>query len=244
MFFRKQKPQQNFSLLVDFHNHLLPGWDDGSSSIEETIEMVKEFASFGYKKIVFSPHFYPALFPKIEDIKSIFKHAKTKLVSVFPDIDFHLAAEYMMDDTFDNVLHSSELLSFGSKHILIEFPLTHFKNLFLQYIQELLLKNYTPIIAHIERYDYFEDNDILFDFLNAGVQLQINFLSLIGYYNSKFPKFQKRAKKLIDILPEFYLCSDLHNINQLPYVKVFFENFKINTRIQAKILNFRLFELL
>jgi tyrosine-protein phosphatase YwqE len=239
MFFRKQKPPQNFSLLVDFHNHLLPGWDDGSSSIEETIEMVKELASLGYNKIVFSPHVYPALFPKIEDIKSIFQHTKKELVSIFPDIDFYLAAEYMMDDTFNNVLSSSELLSFGSKYILIEFPLTHFKNHFLQYIQELLLKNYTPIIAHIERYDYFEDNDILFDFLNAGVQLQINFLSLIGYYNSKF---QKRAKKLIDILPEFYLCSDLHNMNQLLFVKEFFENFKITEHIQAKILNFRLFE--
>lgn len=241
MLFRKLE-SNSLQLLVDFHNHLLPGWDDGSSSMEETIAMVRELSLLGYKKIVFSPHIYPALFPEVEKIKTIFQQTQSLLQKHFPDIDFYLGAEYMMDDVFDLVLSSPELLCFGqSKYLLIEFPLTVFKNKYLQYLQDLLLSNYTPIIAHIERYDYFENHDLLLDFINAGVQLQINYLSLIGYYNNTY---QKRAKKLVEKLPEFYLCSDLHRLVQIDYIKTFFAHHGLTKQEQAKILNQRLYEVL
>jgi len=46
-------------MLVDFHSHILPGVDDGSASIEESLKMLQAEAGQGITHVVATPHFYP-----------------------------------------------------------------------------------------------------------------------------------------------------------------------------------------
>ena len=43
-------------LFVDMHSHLIPGIDDGSKSLEESVALIKEFKNLGYKKIITTPY--------------------------------------------------------------------------------------------------------------------------------------------------------------------------------------------
>ena len=61
-FFRK-KPQNLFRDMVDFHNHILPGIDDGSQSVSQSLKMLELFAELGVEKIIASPHIYKELYP-------------------------------------------------------------------------------------------------------------------------------------------------------------------------------------
>src|SRR4051812_2698237 len=55
-FFSKREHKELPPIYVDMHSHLLPGLDDGSESIEDSIILIKEFASLGYKKLITTPH--------------------------------------------------------------------------------------------------------------------------------------------------------------------------------------------
>ncbi len=54
-------------LAVDFHNHVLPGLDDGSPSLEESLKMLNAWVALGYKKIIASPHVISALYPNTKE---------------------------------------------------------------------------------------------------------------------------------------------------------------------------------
>ena len=45
--------------MTDFHSHILPGVDDGSKSIEETLKMLELLSDQGVRRVVATPHFYP-----------------------------------------------------------------------------------------------------------------------------------------------------------------------------------------
>ena len=68
--FRKRKEglEDFSSLAVDFHNHVIPGIDDGSPSMEHTIGMLLKFKEMGYKKLVFTPHVMQDCYPNTPEI--------------------------------------------------------------------------------------------------------------------------------------------------------------------------------
>ena len=46
-------------MVTDFHSHILPGIDDGSQSVEESVELLQMEAAQGIRHVVATPHFYP-----------------------------------------------------------------------------------------------------------------------------------------------------------------------------------------
>ena len=128
-----------------------------------------------------------------------------------------MAAEYYVDDYFENLLETNvELLSFSGQKILIEFstfsePVNIHNTLFT-----LNTKGYHPILAHPERYLYYENNFEQFEKIRSmGCSLQVNLLSLSGYYGSAQKKLSVKLLKadLVD-----YLGTDLHRQSQLKYL--------------------------
>ena len=85
---------------VDMHSHLIPGIDDGSKSMDETIVMLAKFESLGYKKVITTPHIMSDYYKntpeiilgKLEEVK---KAAKELNLS----IEIEAAAEYYFDET-------------------------------------------------------------------------------------------------------------------------------------------------
>ena len=190
----------DFSGLVnDIHSHFLPGIDDGASTINDSLNLGKAFLEMGYKKVITTPHimsdFYKNgphnLLDKLVEVQNFIKENNV-------NIELEVAAEYMIDDAFEDKIKNNELLSFGgdNKYILVEMPFLEEARNFKTVIFELQILGYKPILAHPERYTYYHQKKEKYDELtDKGILLQLNNLSLIGYYS---PHVLKAAEYIID----------------------------------------------
>src|SRR5690606_3410647 len=109
-------------LRVDMHSHLLPGLDDGVSTLEEAEEIIREFIALGYERIITTPHVMsdawrntPAgILAKLDELKAYLRE-KSLDISVFA------AAEYYLDESLLKMVETDQpLLTFGDKYLLFE----------------------------------------------------------------------------------------------------------------------------
>ena len=56
-FFKKYN-QPLFEGLCDFHNHILPGIDDGSKHVTMSLNMLRAYQRLGFSSVIPSPHVY------------------------------------------------------------------------------------------------------------------------------------------------------------------------------------------
>jgi tyrosine-protein phosphatase YwqE len=123
-----------------------------------------------------------------------------------------VAAEYMIDDAFEAKINNNEILSFGGskKYVLVEMPFLEEARNFKSAIFELQINGFTPILAHPERYSYFHQQKNKYqEIVDKGILLQLNNLSLIGYYS---PVVLKAAEGIIEKKLHSFVGSDAHNI--------------------------------
>lgn len=230
------KEPVNLGLLkVDMHSHLIPGIDDGAKTLSDSLELIRELKGFGYSKIITTPHVQLDRYKNTpEIIKSGLDLLKAEIASQSIDIDIEVAAEYLVDDGFLEILRNKKLMTFGNNYVLVE--LSYFsepwnlKNV----IFECQTEGYNLILAHPERYSYwYNDFSKVQDIYDRGVFLQMNINSLTGWYS---PQSKKMAEKLVDANLIKFLGTDTHNpvyLNELhkstylPYLKKVMESGKI-----------------
>lgn len=204
------------SIEVDFHSHLLPSVDDGVSTLEESLTVLRGFAEAGYKKVITTPHIYPEVYPNQEP-ELIKKHeeVKKKLDEEQIDLVFELGAEYFLcDELLSKVKSGVDLLAFGvKKYVLIETGFHQRPLIWEELFFELQVRGYQPILAHPERYAYVSDQlDLVNSWRDQGIKMQLNIPSLLGRYGKAV---QRTSKLLIEGQLVDFLCSDLHGVNQL-----------------------------
>ncbi|MFC1770867.1 tyrosine-protein phosphatase [Candidatus Margulisiibacteriota bacterium] len=196
--------------MIDIHNHILFGLDDGPEDITSSIEMAKGCVELGYKKVFCSPHvmsfYYENNALKIEEKAQMLRE---KLSENNINLELDVFAEVYLDETIYQRINNQEIPILGNK-ILVEGPLSGDWG---GYVDEMLFflktKNIQPIIAHIERYDQFHKKiDQVWDQKNDGAQLQANILSILGYYGTSAKECMETLlkEKLID-----YLATDMHS---------------------------------
>ena len=212
------KPKQLFTfadLEVDMHSHLIPGIDDGAKSLADSLTLIRNLQTLGYRKIITTPHIIGHYFPNTPDI--IYRgrdQVREALVKENLEIEFQAAAEYFVDDFFIDLLKRREpLLSFSDRKVLIEVSMLAKNNQLFDVVFQLLSKQYTPILAHPERYLFYANEfEIFHQLREKGCKLQVNILSLVGHYGKQQKALAVRLLKedLID-----YLGTDLHHQGHL-----------------------------
>ena len=216
-FFLKKKDQNLFRGLVDFHNHILPAIDDGSQSLEQSLKMLKCYEALEIERVLASPHIYQDLYPntpktiqsayEVLDLKA--KNNPTKLIGY--------AAEYMVDEFFIKSLqNNAELLCCFDKAVLIEIPYFGNPDILKRTQFELQNSNYKPILAHPERYLNLKNLTTIKDLKVRGVKMQLNALSLTGFYGAEVRKkaYEYLRKDIYD-----FIGTDAHNEAQLERLK-------------------------
>ena len=199
--------------MIDFHNHILPNVDDGSKSIEMTLDMFQTAQLQGITDVVNTVHFQH---PKMENknVEYDFIENKIKMVqSVLEDnnikIKIHSASEVFYLPNLTDIL-DNPITTFGNgNYMLIEFQTLLLPENYKDELFKLQLKNITPIIAHPERYRKIQNNiGILEEWIELGYIIQIDCGSILG-------AFGKEAKITSDYIIENNLChligSDAHN---------------------------------
>lgn len=216
-FFFKKKKQNLFKGFVDFHNHFLPGIDDGSKSIEQSLEMLNIYNELGIEKLIATPHVFKDLYPNTpKKIKKSYDSLKPSLIDQETKL-LGYGAEYMVDEFFLKELDKkNELLTCFKNHVLIEIPFFGELKLLEEALFKLQNMGYIPILAHPERYTAIESSSKIQELKSRGAKMQLNALSLIGFYGKevKEKSFKFFRSQLYDLI-----CTDAHNPYQLKKLK-------------------------
>lgn len=200
---------------TDMHNHILPALDDGSQNLESSVRYIKELQALGYNKIICTPHVISDVHPNTpKTISDAYILLKEKLKAENIAIELGFGAEYMINHEFGNILKEGKILSFGAeKYTLIEMSYLAESLNIKEAIFELMVQGYKPILAHPERYNYYHFNHHkIMEFVEAGCLLQLNLLSLTGYYGkqAKDTALWMMKQKIIS-----FAGTDLHHERHL-----------------------------
>lgn len=212
----EQLPPMDLSTFrVDMHSHLIPGIDDGSKSMDETIAMLAKFESLGYKKVITTPHIMSDFYKNTpEIILSGLEEVRATAKQLNLNLEIEAAAEYYFDDSLMNRLREKEqLLTFGDNYVLFEFSMHQKPDQIEELFFQFLTQGYKPILAHFERYPYYHGSTKeLIDWRAKGINIQLNLNSLTGHYG---PAIQKQALLMVEEGLVDFVGSDCHRIDHL-----------------------------
>jgi tyrosine-protein phosphatase YwqE len=199
---------------ADMHSHLIPGIDDGAKTMEDSIALARRMYELGYKKMITTPHIQHDFFRNTpEIILSGLEKVRKALKSENIPLQLEAAAEYLLDDGFEEISTRGNLLSFSDRYILVELSYFNPNPNLKSFIFNLQVDGYKVILAHPERYTYwFSDFAKYEDLKDRGVFFQLNIVSLAGFYPDPVKKF---AEKLIDKGMIDFIGSDMHNMNYM-----------------------------
>ena len=203
---------------ADMHSHFVPGIDDGSPNIETSVELVKGMVEMGYSTIVTTPHimvdFYPNTTEKILDGLQVLRSALEKAQI---KVEIRAAAEYFIDEYFTEQLEKRDLLTVVDKQVLVEFSMYSEPPMLKEVLFKMMTMGYRPIMAHPERYNYYHGNvDTFREFKDRGCLLQLNALSVAGYYGENV---RRVAEDLLQRGLYDYCGSDVHHDRHLAGMK-------------------------
>ena len=195
--------------MIDIHTHLLPGVDDGSSSIQQTIEQLKILIQAGVKKVYLTPHFMRNLYHNTNEvIQPVFLNLKKEIESIGLDIQLVLGCEFFIDNHAVETIQKEQLTLGDSSYILFESMLQQLPTDIFEQTYQLQKAGYKLIMAHPERYtDIIRKPDLVEDFLHRDIYLQINAGSLLGMYGRNV---QRTAFSLLEKGYIHFIASDNH----------------------------------
>lgn len=200
--------------MIDIHNHLLPGIDDGCKSFEDSIKTLQEMETKGIEKIILTPHYIKRsnFSCNNKEKKKLFEELQTQVKEKNIKVELYLGNEIYFDYDLEGLIKNDEVMTLNdSKYILFELPMSNKINNLKEVIFDLRSKGLVPILAHPERYSYFQNKpDELISLIEQGCLFQGNLGSLIGLYG-------KRSKKCLKTLIKHnliqFMATDVHHHN-------------------------------
>lgn len=222
-----------FSFLeVDMHSHLLPGIDDGAQTIDDSIQLIRSMMDMGYSSFITTPHIKSDIYPNTPaTIQNALHELKQALRQQRMQVLIHAAAEYYMDDRFVELLEEKQLLTLYKNEVLVEFSFMFEPVRLPETIFRIQTKGYKPVFAHPERYPYYHSKPEIFrEIRERGGLLQLNILSLMGYYGNSVKECAEWIlnKGLYD-----YCGTDLHHLRHVEGLQKFTQ-----TKSYAQLKNY------
>jgi protein-tyrosine phosphatase len=241
---------KNNTIVIDFHCHILPGIDDGPSTLDESIQMAKLLSAAGYSTVYCTPHMVKNLYDRSNGV--VYRSIKDMQRELYRQgIPLRLLAgrEYILDNYFLEYINDLMPLE-GTSYLLIEIPSGSYQGMIFESIKAVLNKGLTPMIAHPERCRILTDQqynkipkaisifkrntiyakmlleysyqhvDLLDWLLNIDCAFQCNAGSLSGNYGRSV---QKAAQRFLNNGMYTHFGTDAHN-------SVFLEKLNINLK--------------
>ena len=206
--------------IVDLHMHIVPGIDDGSRSVEETLQLLKLSAEQGVCDVFCTSH---NGYCEEDGIK--YTEAYRELKSILEEMDIpvriHKGCEVLCaSDYIDDIIYGLDAGIFqtlgNTKYVLTELYSDAKPSEAVYIIKKLQESGYKPIIAHMER-NYNITGMIVGMLIKCGAMIQVNAISLTDESDSDI---RERARELMKNKYIHFIGSDAHRINHRPpYLK-------------------------
>jgi tyrosine-protein phosphatase YwqE len=203
----------------DCHSHVIPGVDDGSRSMSESLDMLRLLASAGAKRVIATPHIYAGRFENEPGpLRARFDTLRAASAAAGIEVELELGAEHYCDETLVPRIERGDVVSFGpERYVLFETSTTEQIPVHLNaVVYTLTQRGYTPLMAHVERYHYLRTEDgseLLEDLRAMGAKFQVN--RTVGKMN--VPGQGPRGKLIATLLERGWVDevgSDLHRATQ------------------------------
>ncbi|MCB9645207.1 MAG: hypothetical protein H6730_01205 [Deltaproteobacteria bacterium] len=196
--------------VLDLHNHVLFGLDDGCRTLEESQALCARARAAGHVGFVATPHIRPGMFEN--DPAGILRRRDEARATVEAEgLELHLGAEYYFCPELLDGARQRALLTLGetSRFVLVELPTTRLPVRYDEVLYEIRLAGYVPVIAHPERAQGLQDDlpKVLGALRQVEVLLQLDLGSLIGHYGRGA---KKAAEELVKRGAYHVAAGDLH----------------------------------
>lgn len=199
--------------MIDIHCHILPGIDDGATTIDDALEMARYAVEQGITTIVATPHHRngryetpkSTILERVDRLNQQLKSAQIPL-TILPGQESRIFGE--MIESYNN----DELLSLNDhqQYILVEFSNSHIPKYAKQLLFDLQQRGLVPVIVHPERNPIIMKNpDLLYEMVKAGALTQVTAASVVGKFGKNIQKF---TLQLIEHHLAHFVASDAHNI--------------------------------
>lgn len=205
---------------IDMHSHILPGMDDGSRSMGQTLRMLETAVSEGITTMIATPHNMPGkgcppgsvVRRKVDELRRTVEQEGIPLEIV-------AGTEYYYREEVLDILDSEDAVTLGNSDcVLVEFEPLAERNYIRNALRNILGLGYRPVIAHVERYaKLMEDTAVLGDMRKNGILVQVNAMSVTGDNGRQAKKDVRNLLKkgLVD-----FVATDAHSDGRrAPYME-------------------------
>ena len=200
--------------MIDLHTHILHGVDDGASSLDEAVEMLKKAQSIGINAVVLTPHVsrFRGYQTSKDQIRIQFEHLKEKIKHIGLSLNLFLGAEI---DEHDHLIHTIKqgYTIDGTTYVLIDFSMREADISDILY--DLRHSGYKVIIAHPERIRYVNFQDLK-NLKSEGALMQVSSSHLLPW---RFDRASRIAKRLLKHGLVDFIASDAHHVDTLITMK-------------------------
>jgi len=165
-------------MMIDIHSHILPGIDDGSRNMDESVEMIHEAAKAGFDRIISTSHYMEDYYEAdVEKRRKLISELQKEISKENIDVELFLGNEIYISENVNNLLKEGKASTLNeSNYVLFEFPLNAKPYNMLELVFEIQKGRKIPILAHPERYRFIQqDPSIILELIDRGVLMQCNY---------------------------------------------------------------------
>lgn len=188
--------------MIDLHTHLLPGVDDGSESIAQSVEVLRRFAEQGVKAVCCTPHLRASDIPQApcQEMDELLRELDAAANS---GLTVTRGFEIMLDVPGAKV--ADRCLSLGrSRYLLVEFTRLMPAEPGVEALKQIVQQGFVPVLAHPERYAVCSV-DMARAWREAGAALQVDATTLLGD-----TRRAERARAIVAAGQADIIASDNH----------------------------------
>lgn len=198
--------------MIDLHNHILPGIDDGAADLDESIEIARQFVSEGVTRVVATPHLDPLRErgPSAVEVRRLVNDVREALHHAGVDLTILPGNELFLTPEAPALVQAGQVLTLGeSKTLLVEISFD-LRPLYLEdTLFRLELEGFGVVLAHPERYAFIQRDVSAVDALiDRSIPLQLTAPSLLGEYG---PVIQRTSEQILRRGGYALAASDRHH---------------------------------
>ncbi|SDH73983.1 tyrosine-protein phosphatase [Desulfosporosinus hippei] len=201
--------------MIDIHNHILPGLDDGAKTMAHSLGIIHQLFYSGFKTLIATPHVIEGRgFLSPEEILAAVEELRKHVAEEEIPVEILPGAENYIFPDLGKWAREGKLMTLGNtgKYLLLELPMLEIPQYTEQVFFDLQVQGLTPVLAHPERNKGLIDRpEYLVDWANKGVLFQMNLRSLSGRYGSQAEELAERMLRS-DLI--HFIGSDAHRPSQ------------------------------
>ena len=204
--------------MIDLHNHLLPGIDDGAKKVEETLEFLRLARRDGVRVIVATPHMKPgvydndreAILQRVAMVREAARGDEAEGVELLPGAEVYFTADLAARARAGDLMTVAD----RGRYLLLELPYQQIPMHVDDSIFQLRLLGITPLMAHPERVAYYlDDIERVAASVRLGALTQVTACSLTGKFGDKARQF---ALAMLERNLIHVLATDSHDVRYRP----------------------------